>query len=272
MTPYENPGIFAQMFGPGDLVFDVGACEGKFTKWYLERGARVVAVEPEARNVGTLWGRFGNDDRVTIVNKALGREAGFLDLAICGASRTISSFVHEHFWGPESPFAGTKVNWTQRVEVTTLDALVAEHGCPQFVKVDVEGYEPWVLRGLSAPVPFVQFEFGYVTIRRGWARQAVGHVLSLAPHATFNYTVDESNSFALGEDRLRDWFPAWVVLREMDEKLAAQPPFWGNVFANMTEDCDERRLAAGVGAVADVQAHGGDGVYGPQPGRAPEVP
>ena len=45
------------------------------------------------------------------------------------------------------------VRWdaAETVPVTTLDALIAEHGPPRFVKIDVEGHEAEVLRGLSRP-------------------------------------------------------------------------------------------------------------------------
>ena len=46
-----------------------------------------------------------------------------------------------------------------RVPISTLDALIATHGVPRFCKIDVEGYEPEVFRGLSQPLPALSFEF-----------------------------------------------------------------------------------------------------------------
>jgi hypothetical protein len=40
-----------------------------------------------------------------------------------------------------------------------LDELIDEHGLPAFCKIDVEGFEPEVLRGLSTPLPALAFEF-----------------------------------------------------------------------------------------------------------------
>ena len=45
------------------------------------------------------------------------------------------------------------------VPVTTLDALIDRYGLPAFCKIDVEGFEEAVVRGLSRPIPSVSFEF-----------------------------------------------------------------------------------------------------------------
>ena len=55
---------------------------------------------------------------------------------------------------------GTRVDYPARrtVETTTLAALMETHGVPRYIKIDVEGHEPSVLRGLQRPVPIVSFE------------------------------------------------------------------------------------------------------------------
>jgi hypothetical protein len=43
--------------------------------------------------------------------------------------------------------------------VTTLDELAIKYGEPEFVKIDVEGYEPYVLGGMSFTPAALSFEF-----------------------------------------------------------------------------------------------------------------
>ena len=61
--------------------------------------------------------------------------------------------------GGEAGFSKVEWNRTVDVEMTTLDALVAEYGEPAFVKLDMEGGEAAALHGLTIPVRGVSFEY-----------------------------------------------------------------------------------------------------------------
>jgi hypothetical protein len=75
--------------------------------------------------------------------------------------------------------------------VTTLDALIAKHGRPAFIKLDVEGYEAEALRGMSQAVRGLSFEF--TTIQRQVAFACVERCKTLG-YTRFNAALGESQA------------------------------------------------------------------------------
>ena len=67
---------------PGELVFDIGAHTGAKTEWFLSRGARVIAVEPQTACVDALQRRYGNHPNLTIVQKGVSSTAGRMTMHI----------------------------------------------------------------------------------------------------------------------------------------------------------------------------------------------
>jgi FkbM family methyltransferase len=153
--------FYRQFLSPGDLAFDVGAHVGSRVRAWRKLGARVVAVEPQPDFVRVLRLLFGRDAGVVVVPDALGAEPGTAQLGVSTATPTVSSMAGA--WRAEvahdASFARVRWDRTVDVTVTTLDALVAEHGEPAFCKVDVEGFELDVLAGLSKPVRALSFEY-----------------------------------------------------------------------------------------------------------------
>ena len=90
--------------------------------------------------------------------------------------------------------------WTRtlRVPVTTLDALIGKYGAPAFIKIDVEGHEPAVLRGLHRPVPYVSFEVNLPEFRSE-GEECIELLGALAP-GEFNYVVNCQHGL-----RLQTW-------------------------------------------------------------------
>ena len=84
------------------------------------------------------------------------------------------------------------VEWTrgERVAVVTLQSLVERYGEPEFVKVDVEGYEAEVLAGLATPVRAVSFE--YVPATRDIALDCIERLAALAQYR-YNWSVGETH-------------------------------------------------------------------------------
>jgi FkbM family methyltransferase len=202
---YGNPAkrrraraLYRDFVRPGDLCFDIGAHVGDRTGHFLALGARVVALEPQPQLMRVLGWLYGGDARVQLHETAVGAAPGTASMLVAVGNPTVSSLSSE--WvdlvSRRPDFRG--VRWTERpsVAVTTLDALVAEHGMPAFCKIDVEGYEAEVLKGLSRPIAGLSVEYVAATIEI--AVEAVALIARLGPYR-FNISPGETMRLALAQ-------------------------------------------------------------------------
>lgn len=146
----------------GMLVFDIGANRGNYTKVFLSKGARVIAVEPQEACVAFLKLRYTFAKNVIIEECGAGAETGTQTFFISNAD-SISSMNKSWIDKVKASdrFTQWNVEWKKpiHVNITTLDNLIAKHGKPNYVKIDVEGFETEVLKGLTAPIEMVSFEY-----------------------------------------------------------------------------------------------------------------
>ena len=148
---HDHLAILSEFIKPGDLAFDVGANIGDRTDLMLSLGAKVVAFEPQPLLAREVRAR-ASAKKLTVVEAALGPQPGRADLFLTRLTRTAS--LHAD-WDSTGTGEHGKIN----VPVTTLDAEIRKHGVPVFCKMDIEGFEDQVLKGLSSPIRAVSIEF-----------------------------------------------------------------------------------------------------------------
>jgi FkbM family methyltransferase len=214
---------------PGDLVFDVGANVGDYTAAFLGLGARVVAIEPDDQALGELRRRFAADERVSIVPMGVSDSKGTTQLYVSTEGGTPLSTMSEEWISAAQESGRFHFSWkpAAQVEVTTLDSLIGRFGLPAFVKVDVEGFELQVVRGLSRSVAAVSLEFH--PEYREHVVDALRHLSDLGA-AEFMYVPGDSLP-AIGKS-MPGVAGEWSGYQDVCEVLAsAGKGEWGDVLA-----------------------------------------
>jgi FkbM family methyltransferase len=187
--------FYAQFVEPGALCFDVGAHAGNRVRCWRQLGARVVAIEPQPDFVAMLRFFYGRDENVEIVPLAVGRCAGTAELLISERTPTVTTLSRSWAEAVRADPRFANVSWSrgERVDVVTLETLIARYGEPEFVKIDVEGFEAEALAGLATPVRALSFE--YVPATREIALECIARLASLARYR-FNFSPGESHRLA----------------------------------------------------------------------------
>jgi FkbM family methyltransferase len=184
---------YARFIGAGDLAFDIGAHVGDRAACFARLGARVVALEPQPAMARFLRIRHR---AVRVMQAACGARGGRVLLHVNAANPTVSTASKEFLRAADGATGWHGQAWNERISVpaTTLRALIARFGEPGFIKVDVEGFEVAVLRGLPRPVRALSFEF--TTIQRDVAHACLDRLVRLG-FRHFNASLGESLAFAL---------------------------------------------------------------------------
>lgn len=104
---------------------------------------------------------YGRQPQVTLVEEAVGHAVGYQPLWISERTPTVTTLSKTWIDTVQAVPSFASVQWRQDgvVKVTTLDELITRYGEPRFCKIDVEGYELEVLRGLSRPLAALSFEY-----------------------------------------------------------------------------------------------------------------
>ncbi len=207
----------------GDTVFDVGANIGQKADLYLAAGAKVICFEPQPDCLTILTEKYQQNPNAFIVNKGLGEQPGTMQLSVCSDANYISTFSQKWKTGR---FANYDWNQTVTVEITTLDEMIKLWGCPKFCKIDVEGFEYQVLKGLSVPIPYISFEFAIEFIED--TKNCINHLKSLG-YKVFNIAKGEDSNFL---------FPEWVADSDLLNYLesANDALLWGDIYAKFEGD------------------------------------
>lgn len=177
-----------------NLIFDVGANIGSKSIIFSKLARKVVSFEPSERLFGLLQKKFENTN-VIIYNYALGNKVSTSDLYIVENNEAYNSLNKKHIeiTATSRNIATLDTVKYQEVKVETVERFITEIGIPKYLKIDVEGFEYEVIKGLKSIVPIISFEANLPEFREE-SVQVIKYleVLSLNRYK-YNFTV--SNYF-----------------------------------------------------------------------------
>jgi len=141
------------------LIFDIGANIGNKSYLFSKIAKQVLAFEPSKKCEFILKNRFEKSN-VTIINIALGSNKNVIDYFEVDNDSAYSSLSKKHI---ETIVKGRNANnlysiTSKKVETDTIENYISKYGKPSYIKIDVEGYEIDVIKGLLQPVSIVSFE------------------------------------------------------------------------------------------------------------------
>jgi FkbM family methyltransferase len=156
--------FYEQFFGKGDTVFDIGANDGSISSFCLNLGAKVVALAPHPDHVNTLRQTLGANKRFFLLPNAI---SSFKAEIILTADEITTTILAKHYdeWELNRAFIDSAPTTTLvsetplTIKVITLDYMVEQFGLPVFCRIETDGEETEVLRGLNYTIPVLAFNF-----------------------------------------------------------------------------------------------------------------
>jgi FkbM family methyltransferase len=202
--------FYGKLIKPGNLCFDIGANRGIYSKAFKDLGATVIAIEPLSESYNKLIKDFKDYPNIKVLQVAVGAQSGegkiykgnFAELS--SLDRSFIEFNEQQF----------QCKWRESeiVKLITLDELIAKHGLPSFCKIDVEGYEEEVLKGLSHTIPIISFEYLHHFKEKSLA--CLDIISHLSPKVVCNYSLFEFFDFENKD---------WIEIKTFKEHLKNLP-------------------------------------------------
>ena len=134
-----------------DLIVDIGANHGQFLELVLKNyTGQVIAIEPEPEAFEFLSQKFAKFSNVQSLNLALGSSNGSANLNVANNSSESSSILD---MGYHHKMGAPNIRMIEKCKVKLArfsDAIDISGFHQVFLKIDVQGFELEVLKGISS--------------------------------------------------------------------------------------------------------------------------
>lgn len=147
----------------GDVLVDIGANAGIYTDYFNKTTngtSKIYCVELHPQTFNQLQQRFGGNPNVVVKN-----------YAVCDKNEEIEFFLGKDSF--TNNIIGHDMNFTAnrsggKIQGITVDELLKDEQNIKLIKIDVEGAENLVLRGMEETVKKVDYIFVECHLNEDW--------------------------------------------------------------------------------------------------------
>lgn len=204
-----------------NLVFDIGANMGQTVNIFMDEAEKVIAFEPNPKLTNHLKNRFEKDN-VIVDSRAVSYKIGTQNFNISNY-HFLSTFSND--WISNSRF-NNSYSWDDVLEVqtTTLNNIIDEYGIPDYIKIDVEGYEYEVLTSFTKLLDETILSFEWVEEQKYRIIEIVNHLFNIG-YNKFYYT--EGDEILFDKDIKWNFYDIFEFFSSLNEDRKEK---WGMIY------------------------------------------
>ena len=164
-----------------NLIIDLGAHDGADLPYYLSQAKRVIAVEPIPTLAAAIRSSFRPEiesGKLVVIERVIQVSRGhaeYIAFMIDPLKPGLSHIATEE----EQQTAGSSV---ARIKSILLEKIFLEYGCPDYLKIDLEGYDKHIIEWLCDSQTYWPYELSFERLNA----TVLDRFLENSPYKYFN--------------------------------------------------------------------------------------
>jgi len=169
-----------------DTIFDVGSNNGDYSLLFnqIYPGAKIFAFEPNPYLTKIAIKKIKEFQNVKIIQKAVGNlnssttlnidQNSSLTTSLAIANKNSTTYKIKKF------LYGNELKKLTTIKIIKLDSFIKNNNSPDFVKIDVEGFEEEVLKGLTnnlKNIKLIMIEFHFDKLYKKYSTRSIHRLL-----------------------------------------------------------------------------------------------